>query len=303
MFSNEEIDQANQVSILEYAKKLGYAPKRVGRDYKISGFGGLYIDDQRNCFNCFSFSGKGGGPIQFVMYMESLSWREAVAKLIDKDLYVYSREHGRLKVDLHTNVIPPFFELPEKSKTMKHVFAYLINTRKLDKDVVYEFVRKKMIYENTYGSCVFVGYDEDGKAKCASIRGTGTKAFKQDVSGSQKEYFFHKEGVNDTVNVFESAIDLLSYITLQRRKSSLVQSHDFDDHYVALGCLDDAALKKYLALHPEVQRIRLCLDNDEAGNKAGTSLYDKYSSCDRFFVCLDKPNRKDWNEELQFATI
>ena len=295
MYTPDQIKQADTVSILAYARQHGYQPKRVGQNYKIPGYGGLYINDAKNCFNCFS-SDKGGGPIQFVMFMEGLEWKYAVAKLLDIEPVTYSREMGHIKGKVKTDTVPPFFNLPAHGKTMNHVFAYLINTRKLDKDVVYDFVKQKMLYENDYGSCVFVGYDENHVPRCASIRGTGGKEFKQDVTGSRKEYFFRKEGSNDTLNVFEAAIDLMSYITLQKRQSPLVKSHDLDDHYVALGCLDFAAMHCYLRQHPAVRRIRICLDNDVHGRKAAAALYYQYSN--RYAVRLDRPKGKDWNEDL-----
>ncbi len=295
MYTQEQITQANMVSILAYARQHGYQTKKVGREYKIPGFGGLYINDDKNCFHCFSEK-KEGGPIQFVMFMEGLQWKHAVAKLLDIEPVTYSRGLRYIQSKLKTDTVPPFFNLPPHGKTMNHVFAYLINTRKLDKDVVYAFVKRKMLYENEYGSCVFVGYDENHVPRCASIRGTGGKEFKQDVTGSCKEYFFRKEGSNDTLNVFESAIDLMSYITFQKRKSPLVKSHDMEDHYVALGCLDLAAMRCYLKQHPEVKRIRICLDNDVYGRKAGAALY--YSCSNTYAVRLDRPKGKDWNEDL-----
>ena len=46
--------------------------------------------------------------------------------------------------------------LPEKNDTYKHLFAYLIKARNIDKDIVAEFVDKKMIYEDRNKNCVFV---------------------------------------------------------------------------------------------------------------------------------------------------
>lgn len=297
MYTQEQIMQANAVSILAYARQHGYQPKRVGVNYKIAGYGGLYINDAKNCFHCFS-SDKGGGPIQFVMFMEGLEWKGAVAKLLDIEPVTYSRESGHIKGKVKTNPVPPFFQLPAHGKTMNHVFAYLINTRGIDKEVVYEFVKAKKLYENEYGSCVFVGYDETDIPCCASIRGTGQKEFKQDVAGSRKEYFFRKEGSNDTLNVFEAAIDLMSYITLQKRKSGMVKSHDLNDHYVALGCLDFAAMECYLRLHPGICRIRICLDNDKYGREAAEKLAVFISRKGGYQVSRDIPVGKDWNVDL-----
>ena len=47
--------------------------------------------------------------------------------------------------------------------TMRRVYAYLLNRRGIDREVLSAFVHKGMIYESTdYHNAVFVGYDEHG---------------------------------------------------------------------------------------------------------------------------------------------
>lgn len=60
------------------------------------------------------------------------------------------------------------FELPPRNDRMSKVFSYLLLIRDVDKDVLYEFVRKKMIYESAdYHNAVFAGYDLSGKPRHA----------------------------------------------------------------------------------------------------------------------------------------
>ena len=42
---------------------------------------------------------------------------------------------------------------------MRKIYAYLIKTRYISQDVVNEMVHRKMLYQDTYGNCVFLGYD------------------------------------------------------------------------------------------------------------------------------------------------
>ena len=50
------------------------------------------------------------------------------------------------------------FKLPEKNETLNRVYGYLLKTRFLDKEVIDEFVRKGLIYEDKeYHNAVFVG--------------------------------------------------------------------------------------------------------------------------------------------------
>ena len=52
------------------------------------------------------------------------------------------------------------FKLPPKNDNMRRVFAYLLNRRGIDRDVLYAFVHRNMIYESEkYHNVVFVRYD------------------------------------------------------------------------------------------------------------------------------------------------
>ncbi|MHB9918556.1 hypothetical protein CF070_01530 [Clostridium botulinum] len=106
-------------------------------------------------------------------------------------------------------------KLPKKNDTYKHIFAYLIKTRKLDTDIVNQFVKDKKIYEDTHHNYVFVLYDEENNPKFASVRRTKTsKKFRRDIENLDKGYLFCREGRSDTLCIFESAIDLMSYLIL-----------------------------------------------------------------------------------------
>lgn len=68
-FTDEEVNKANNINIMEYATHKGLEITKVSRDsYNIDGFGGLYINPISNKWNCFSRN-KGGGPIQFCMFL------------------------------------------------------------------------------------------------------------------------------------------------------------------------------------------------------------------------------------------
>ena len=283
-FTDEQLRRAEEVSLLDYARNKGFELRKKGKDYKIPGYGGLYISPNKNCWNWYSIN-KGGGIIQFLMEFENLTWAEAVKELLGDDYDNYTRVvYKPVKNKIQE------FVLPEKNNTFKHIYAYLLNERGIDKKILNKLINDKYIYENIYGSCVFVGYDEYGVARCANIRGTSGN-FKQDVYGSNKAYAFNIPGTSDTLNVFESAIDAISYMTLQ----SMIGIESID-HYQSLACVADTAALQYLDTHPFIKNVRLCQDNDEAGNISarllGTTLQDKYN------VIRHRPNLKDFNDDL-----
>jgi len=292
-FTPEQLDRANNVNLIEYAQKAGYELRPIkDKGYKIPGYGGLYIDVVGAKWNHFS-QNKGGGPIQFVMHMEGKSWVEAVKKLLNLENEI---EHSVYIRPLAPVKEKGEFVLPEKNNTYKHMFAYLIGHRKLDKDIVYQLVKQGKIYENTYRSCVFVGYNKEGEAKYASVRSTNTqgKVYRGDVENSDKSFAFSIEGKNETLRVFEAPIDLISYLTLAKYYNVNV----FNDHMVALGCLGDAAIDQYLKDHPGIQNIVFCLDNDveEWGLKAFKRFREKYWL--NYKISSHFPVKKDWNDQL-----
>jgi hypothetical protein len=289
-FTDEQIAIANSVNILDYAKNTGYPLKQISRSsFKVPKYGGLYINADGHKWYWFTRD-KGGGAIQFVMEMEQKTWVEAVKTLLG--LYIDVSKHqpdNKLTQEEKVEMV-----LPEKNNTYKHVIAYLIQTRKIDKDIVYDSIKERKIYENKYRSCVFVGYDKEGIPRYASYRSTNTKGktYRGDVKNSDKSFPFCVEGNNDIVNVFESPIDLMSYLTLLK----INNISDFNNHCISLGCVADLALEKYLKDNPNINKIVVCLDNDKAGRFGYEKIKEGYE--EKYMVCSHFPKGKDFNEDL-----
>ncbi|NJD01806.1 MAG: DUF3991 domain-containing protein, partial [Ruminiclostridium sp.] len=290
-FADEQIQRANSVNIIEYARQARYKVEQVTpHSYKIPEQGGLYIHANGHKWNHFSKE-TGGGAIQFVMHMEGRTWVEAVKQLLSLDSSVALYEISTKDIEEKNKGV---LILPEKNTTYKHLFAYLIGHRKINKEIVYDMVKRNKIYENKYNSCVFVGYDMNGEARFASIRSTNTngKAFRCDVANSDKSYSFCIEGSSKMLYVFESPIDLMSYLTFYK----LCITSEYKDHMLSLGGLSDKALERYLKNYPSITQITLCLDSDEAGRFASEQIKNKYRSDYEIYQHI--PHGKDWNEDL-----
>lgn len=112
---------------------------------------------------------KGGNAVQFVQKYYNKSYQDAVQMLLDEHIEPISVDTQKKQ-----KVKKPF-ALPAPNKSMKQIFAYLLNARFLDRDVVKYFVNQGLIYESAkYHNCVFVGVDKNGKARHAHKRGTYT---------------------------------------------------------------------------------------------------------------------------------
>ena len=263
-YSEADIRKANETNISELARNKGYNVKDMNQRWaEIKGQGGLSIDKSGNRWYCHS-AGKGGGPIQLLMYLEGMSWQEVMEELLDG-------EHKYSGYQPNKNFQEPdkkAFKLPERNINYKHMYAYLIKTRYIHQDIVDDFVHKKLLYENVKHSCVFVGQDKEGKPRYANIRSTNTigTPFKGDAALSDKRFSFAKVGSGDTLTVVEAPIDLLSYMTIYKIHGliHLIEA----EHILSLGGVSDVALEQYLKDHPQIKNIRLGLDNDQVGKQS-----------------------------------
>jgi hypothetical protein len=116
---------------------------------------------------------------------------------------------------------------------------------------------------------VFVGLDENGVARHAHKRGTYTQGepYKGNAEGSDPKYSFHWIGESGVLYVFEAPVDMLSFITLNRK--------DWQRHsYVTLDGVSEHAMLRQLELNPHLKSVVLCLDHDEAGIEATGRLKD-----------------------------
>lgn len=203
---------------------------------------------------------------------------------------------------------------------MSRVFSYLLLTRGIDKDVLYEFVRKEMLYESAdFHNAVFVGYDSNGKPRHAHKRGTVTSnSYKGNVAGSQPEFSFHWYGTSDKIFLFEAPIDMLSYISMQKakdlqevstREDELKYNKTFERELAAAACrwknhsyaascsVSDRVLFQCLKDNTNIKNVFLCFDNDKAGQTANKRISNKLNSMNIQNEILI-PNHKDWNEDI-----
>lgn len=189
------------------------------------------------------------------------------------------------------------FKLPEKDGNMKRVFAYLLQTRFLSKDVVKSFVEQNILYqEKEHGNVIFVGTDKEGVPKSACKKSTAeqAKGFRMTVAGSDCRYGFCWRGESSKLYVFEAAIDLMSFITLRNDKWKA-------DSFLALDGLSPKPLLQFLEEQKNIHEIFLCLDYDAAGIEACDKLKDilieKGDEAEK--IKREYPLYKDWNEQLK----
>lgn len=306
-FTAEELGIAKQADLCAVAERMGYTVKRIGHYHTLKEMDSIRIYERSHWCRFsrqYDKGENGGSQIDFLRVFAGMDVKEAVFWLLD--FVGYRREESVRKIQ---NTVPhqrkeekkkPFV-LPEVAGSNAYLYRYLEHERGIARPVIDFFVGKGILYEaKNYHNIVFVGTDRDGVPKFASMRGVfdrNGKGFKCDVAGNDKRYGFHLYyGKSKRVVVFEAAIDLMSYITMfPKDRASMV----------ALGMLADAPLETFLAEHPEVEEIQLCLDNDEPGRKATETLQQKYMEKGYAVnVFLPPEPYKDfnqWNVEMRKA--
>jgi hypothetical protein len=177
------------------------------------------------------------------------------------------------------------------------VIAYLTE-RGIDRTLIDDCIRRRLLYESGDGwhNCVFLGRGERGKARFAALRGTECD-FKRDADGSDKSYGFtlppdfardNRSRNSRSAAVFESPVDALSHRLLEP---------SFDGWRLSLGGTALPALTRFLEAHPEVEKLFVCTDNEEAGNRATTEIKARFSNY-RVTRQLPPAGHKDWNEAI-----
>lgn len=279
-FTQEQKEQAAATDLVVFLQSRGEKlissgrEKRLASNHSVTVHGGEWYDHAEQ---------HGGNAISFLRRYYNMSFPEAVQALLGGDFRpaeIVPRE-------------PKPFALPEAHSDMRRVFAYLTKTRGIDNRIVSAFAHEKLIYEDAkYHNAVFVGRDENGKPVHAHARSTNSKGrtFRINVEGSDPRYSFHHIGNNGSLLVFEAPIDLLSHISLYPQSWQ-------ENSYVACCGTSLQPVLKTLEQMPQADAVLLCLDNDEAGQKANRRMAVQLEA-EGLTVMTQIPKMKDWNDDL-----
>lgn len=288
-FTDEQKERANSVDLVDFLQRQGEKLLPSGRDKRLASDHSITVRGNRWYDHA---SEEGSYAIDLVKRLYNLTFPEAVSLLLGGEQGVEYRQHSKSSEPEQRKP----FALPPAHTDMRRVFAYLIKQRCISREVLSEFAREKLMFEDAeYHNAVFVGFDENGVARHAHKKSTaGGSAFRINVEGSHPAYSFHYISKNPNPHnlfVFEAPIDLLSYISLylQNWKSA---------SYVALNGVSEQPILKMLELYPQLQRVTLCLDNDKAGLKAATRIHETLRQQRFEDVVYDVSAHKDWNEDL-----
>lgn len=295
--------------ITDYAQQLGYTVKRIGHYYTLKEHDSVRINPEKNCFWQNSTS-TSGSIIDFAIHFGNMTVSGAFKFFSDQldgnsTFSVTATAAGKTTgIRGNTEVTGTQFILPEKDKTMRNVFAYLIQQRKIDKTVVEYWVRNKNLYQDMRKNCVFVGFNSEGKEVFVCKRGTLSDVrYMGDVAGSDYDWCIYIDHSAENLIVCESAIDVMSLMSYMVRDNISLDNYN----YLVL-----ASTNKYQSLFFHLERCRepqnrnvcIALDNDSAGWKVSLMIQNKLSMMKRKWeVWLPKLNdwNDDWKEDIDHA--
>lgn len=295
-YDNSVITKVKKIDVLSYLQN--YEPDNLvkfNRDtYCTKEHDSLKISN--GMWYWFSRGFGGINALDYLIKVKGKTFIEAVEILLNKvnDITITERKIKKSEQNR--------FIIPNKNINNDRVINYLVS-RGINKDLIEECISKGLLYEDKFHNAVFLGYDKNNAIRYAFIRGTNSTRYMKEAYGSNKAFSFkldsHDE--SDSLHLFESAIDLLSYASIYKDyyKENLLSLAGI---YQPQNKLEDSklplVLNYYLNLNPNIKKIYLHLDNDQAGRGATNALLFLLK---KNYEVFDNPPPygKDFNEYLK----
>ena len=222
MIDKDRIYNARNVNLYEYFNMKGYTCKPVGNNYQIKEIPGLYVMD---CFYYSFYLERGGNGIDCLMDLFGLTFIQAVHSLLNIEHYELTLNFG---INVNTRKKKDRLKISDIkfNNHQKNAIAYLNKTRKIDIELIREFLHRHLLRQDTRNNAVFpwIKKNDEGVYEMVGAEIEGTKdqiRFKQLCEGPPGYSFnYHPTNKIKTIRYFESAIDLMSYINLFGRDNT-----------------------------------------------------------------------------------
>ncbi|MBR1442531.1 MAG: DUF3991 domain-containing protein, partial [Firmicutes bacterium] len=310
-FTEEEIELARKVNLVDYLQSKGIQLKQVGREYTMPEHDSMRIRDNRFFWNSRNM---GGNAVDFCMKYFGMDFTSSVGELLDFSGY------RKINAEIKQNIAPetPKVQIEHKEAEEEHkplpysldtktnrVYAYLTKTRGIDADIVNRFIKDGSIGQDERGNAVFKTFDEQGNLSGAEINSTlSNSRFKQSTerNGNGFTIIPNPDVKPKSIIFFESAIDTLSYYNLAKRNNN----RNIDNYMlVSMGGLKDKVINETLQKYEKQFGIKMeCIlstDNDDAGINFAKKFDYKFHSVADTSAYKNHTGKKikDWNDLLK----
>jgi hypothetical protein len=282
MSREELLKEARQANLVDYLRSKGVDLKRKGvGSYCLAEHDSLVITGFK--WNWFSRN-MSGNALDYLIKVEGMEFKDAVAALTGKTL----QSTGNSSARRH-----------------KQILAYLCKSRGLDYTRIKQLIQRGYLDTDERNNCCFNIYEygsrlNGGKGDFigAELHGSNPKRpFKGFTGGFKHGVGFHlnwkcKSASVSRLYAFESAIDLLSFLTLV--EAGEVEADIENSVLLSLGGVKPEVLYTCLNAYEVAERVFLCVDNDEAGN----NFLNRFRGIEGFTELRPKSIHKDWNDQL-----
>lgn len=303
-YTQEQYDIAKHASALEYARRHGYTLVPSGQRYYLAEHDSMvFLPDGRWYWNS---RGMHGRAFEFVRCYEGKNTVDAVLAIAGE-----SDTLGPIPIQKATKKETEPFALPPADHfELGVLIKYLTQRRALDTDIVRQLIHDRRIYiscqrtangNGVIRNAVFVGFDDDGVPRFASLRGINYGShFKGAVPGGNKTVPFEVPSVAGATRlaVFEAPIDAISHATLEKKEGKLWQ------HTARLALGGNPAphtISGWLEKHQEIHEVIICFDADLAGRKLDEIIRQELDTFHGTISTIIPPYGKDWNEFLCYG--
>ena len=304
-YSKEQIAQAREMDLLTYLQNFepGELVHVTGNTYSTREHDSLKISNGKWMWWSRGFG--GASALDFLVKVRGEPFIDAVGKILGE-----AAGEPPFKVQKTQQKAPPEAKkkllLPERSPSSDRIMAYLTG-RGISREIIQQCINDGLLYESLpYHNCIFVGFDNAGDAGYACFRGTVPEKIMGEAAGSDKRFSFRISGIEGCreLHLFESAIDLLSYATIQRERGADWRK----ENMLSLGGIyvpsdrsskwkTPAALTNFLETGGSIREIVLHLDNDYPGRAASERLQQRFAG--KYHIRDEPPAYgKDMNDEL-----
>ena len=300
--TKEQVEQAKQMDLLSYLQ--AYEPDqlvRINSDiYTTRTHDSLKISNGKWCWWSRGIGGRSA--LDYLIKVRGMEFVEAVQYVCD-----CLRFEQPQKSFSSRPLKKPTFMLPKPGESNNRVIDYLMQ-RGIGIALIRYCINTGKLYEDKMHNCCFVGFDPQGIPRYAMLRSSNASStFLREVEGSDKRYSFSmpSQKQSNTLYLFESAIDCLSFMELQ----CMQKGGWTPENYLSLSGVYQPkkelsetplpiALMQFLQDNPHIDCVALCLDNDKAGRLAAHTICALLP--ERYTVKPLLPDKgKDYNRQLQ----
>lgn len=284
MIAPEIIRAARSANLVFWLQDNGFQLKKEGSNYRLPGNGGLLIKENR--WHQFS-TGAKGNAIDFLTNFLGMDFKDAVVELTGSDVNCSHQVVRRYRYQPEER---PKYVTPEAFNNTRRVIAYLTKTRKLPTDLVINLIKKRLIWQDQRGNCVFPCHDEDGNIVGTMLRGTLSDVRWVGITpGSDVSPGWVLPGQGTTLVVTESPIEAMSLYTLKPDLRGNV--------FLALGGLHWASVRSKVQ-KGGIDSVILALNPDRWGKEAAAEIESWLLDQGIDTNVLQPKAKEDWNAEL-----